>query len=269
MTHFICCQCGTQYADRDLAPSGCAICDDERQYVRWSGQAWTTLEELQQNHRVRWEEEGDGLAGIGTAPSFAIGQRALLVESDFGNVLWDCIAFIDGDIVQRVNARGGLKAIAISHPHYYTTMVAWSEAFGGVPIYLHESDREWVQRPHHAIVYWSGDVHAISATLTLIRCGGHFPGGTVLHWSEGAYGKGALLSGDVLQVTQDRRHVSFMLSYPNYIPLGVRSIEHIRNVLSPYAFDSIYGAWWKQNIIGHGRAAFEASVSRYLAAIDA
>ena len=42
----------------------------------------------------------------------------------------------------------------------------------------------------------------------------------MLHWPAGANGKGALLTGDIIQVVQDRRYVSFMRSYPNLIPLG-------------------------------------------------
>ena len=53
---------------------------------------------------------------------------------------------------------GGIKAIAISHPHYYSSMVEWSRAFGGVPIYLHAADRQWVMRPDHAIVFWEGEI---------------------------------------------------------------------------------------------------------------
>ena len=30
-----------------------------------------------------------------------------------------------------MNELGGIAAIAISHPHYYTSMVEWSRAFGG------------------------------------------------------------------------------------------------------------------------------------------
>jgi hypothetical protein len=267
MPRFICCECGTQYAESDAPPPACPICEDERQYVRWDGQAWTTLEDIRRSHKVRWEEEGEGLTGIGSTPSFAIGQRALLVEAEGGNVLWDCIDLIDDEIVERVNARGGLKAIAISHPHYYTTMVEWSEAFGGIPIYLHADDMKWVQRPHRSIVAWSGETHALSPSLTLIRCGGHFDGGSVLHWADGSAGKGALLVGDILQVVQDRRHVSFMYSYPNLIPLNARAIERIRAALAPFAFDSIFGAWWKRNILGGGREAFAISVDRYLNAI--
>ena len=37
---------------------------------------------------------------------------------------------------------GGLKGIAISHPHYYTTMVDWSRAFGDIPVHLHEADKQ-------------------------------------------------------------------------------------------------------------------------------
>jgi hypothetical protein len=104
--------------------------------------------ELRARHRLALQDEGDGLLGIGCEPKFAIGQRALLVPARAGdgpgrNVLWDCISLIDDAAVRVVEAQGGLAAIAISHPHYYTSMVEWSQAFGGVPIYLHAEEREW------------------------------------------------------------------------------------------------------------------------------
>jgi hypothetical protein len=267
MPLYVCCECGTQYDESELPPPACAVCEDERQYVRWNGQAWTTLEEIRRFHGMRWEKEDIGLTGIGSRPDFAIGQRALLVEANEGNVLWDCISLINDEIVEKVGSKGGLKAIAISHPHYYTTMVEWSEAFGGIPIYIHADDLKWVQRPHKSIVPWTGDIHALSPSLTLIRCGGHFEGGSVLHWSDGAGGKGALLTGDILQVVQDRHHVSFMYSYPNLIPVNAATVERIRVTLQPYAFESIYGAWWNRNILGGARKAFEMSAERYLNAI--
>ena len=108
---------------------------------------------------------------------------------------------------------GGISAIAISHFHCYSSMVEWSRAFGNVPIYLHASDRQWAMRPDNSVVFWDGEIRELLEGLTLIRWGGHFDGGTVLHWASGAGGKGALLTGDILQVVQDRRHVSFMYSY--------------------------------------------------------
>lgn len=62
-----------------------------------------------------------GLVGIGTEPSFAIGQRALLVRTPQGNVLWDSITLIDDATVDAVRKLGGIRAIAISHPHYYSS----------------------------------------------------------------------------------------------------------------------------------------------------
>ena len=267
MACYICRQCGTQHADSQAPPAHCAICEDERQYVGWDGQDWLLLDELRARHRARFETEDRGLTGIGSEPGFAIGQRALYLETAHGNVLWDCVALIDDDIVARLEAKGGLAAIAISHPHFYTTMVEWSRAFGGVPIYLHADDRRWVQRPDPAIVHWTGATQVLSPALTLVRCGGHFDGATVLHWRDGADGRGAILSGDVLQVTQDRRHVSFMYSFPNYIPLNRAAVTGIRDSLAPFAFDRIFGAWWKRNVVGGARQAFDASVARYLAAI--
>jgi hypothetical protein len=265
VTCFFCRQCGTQFADGPAPPERCPVCEDDRQYVRWAGQDWLTLEQLRADHRLALKDDA-GILGIGIEPAFAIGQRALLVETDDGNVLWDCVSLVTEEAVAEIGRRGGLSAIAISHPHYYSGMVEWSEAFGGIPIHLHADDRQWVMRPHPAIRHWTGETLALGRSLTLIRCGGHFAGGTVLHWRRDP-GPSMLLSGDILQVVPDRRHVSFMYSYPNYIPLNAAAVRRIAAAVEPYAFDSIHGAWWGQNIIGSAREAVSRSVSRYRAAI--
>ena len=105
--------------------------------------------------------------------------------------------------------------------------------------------------------------------LTLINCGGHFEGGTVLHWPAGASGKGALLTGDIIQVVQDRRYVSFMRSYPNYIPLAAAVIRRILQRIEPFSFDHIYGAWWHANILSDAKAVVGRSAERYLQAMGA
>ena len=145
MENFICVQCGTQFSETVKPPLHCPICEDERQFVGHSGQEWTTLNRLTTDHRNRFEEEAPRLLGIGTEPEFAIGQRALLVQSPAGNLLWDCIALLDNRTIAEINACGGIRAIAISHPHYYTTMSEWAERFDA-QIFLHTGDREWVMR---------------------------------------------------------------------------------------------------------------------------
>lgn len=271
--HAICTTCGTQFAESDAPPERCPICEDERQYVGWGGQRWATLAELQGAHKLAVRDQGDGLLGLGVEPKLAIGQRALLVPAQAGgggpgrNVLWDCIGFIDEAAVRVVEAMGGLSAIAISHPHYYGAMVEWSRAFGGAPIWLHEADREWVMRPDPAIRFWGGDAHALGPGLTLLRLGGHFAGGTVLHWAEGAEGRGALLAGDILQVVQDRRWLGFMRSYPNYIPLPAATVRRMAAALEPYRFERIHGAWFDAVVAEDGKGALRRSAERYLRAL--
>ena len=249
-------------------PLRCPICEDERQFVRNGGQEWTTPKCLAADHRNRFEEEAPRLLGIGTEPEFAIGQRALLVQSPAGNLLWDCIALLDNRTIAEVNARGGIRAIAISHPHYYTTMIEWAERFDA-RIFLHTADREWVMRESPRIQFWEGITLPLWDDLTLINCSGHFEGGAVLHFPAGANGKGALLTGDIIQVVQDRRYVSFMRSYPNLIPLGTTAINHILGTIEPFPFDQIYGAWWKANVLSNAKAAVARSAERYLRAISA
>ena len=186
MPNFICTTCGTQHAEGDEPPAACPVCRDDRQYVKVTGQQWTTPERLRLTNRnsIRFEEPG--LTGIGVEPQFAIGQRALLVRTPGGNVLWDCVPLLDPALVEMVEGLGGMTAIAISHPHYYASMADWSRAFGGVPILLHAADRRWVMRPDPAIAFWDGETKSLGDGLTLVRCGGHFEGGTVLHWRAGA-----------------------------------------------------------------------------------
>jgi glyoxylase-like metal-dependent hydrolase (beta-lactamase superfamily II) len=266
---FICSTCGTQFAESAAPPDSCPVCDDVRQYVKSTGQQWTTPEGLRLTNRNALRAKESGLVGVGIEPHFAIGQRALFLRHPAGNVLWDCIPLLDEAVAEAVQALGGLSAIAISHPHYYSAMVDWSRAFGGVPIYLHAADRRWVMRPDPAIAYWEGETKGLAEGLTLVRCGGHFDGGTVLHWAGGAGGRGALLSGDILQVTPDRKYVSFMYSYPNYIPLPAPAVQRIAAVLEPFAFERVYGAFWGLVIEQDGKEVVRRSVERYLRAIGA
>ena len=267
MPFWTCEQCGAQFPESRAPPAECPICRDERQFVNWKGQSWLTREQLATGYRLVWRDDL-GIPGLGVEPSFAIGQRALLLRENDGCVLWDCVPLLTEQAVDHVKSLGGLKAIAVSHPHYYGAVADWSDAFGGVPIYLHGDDRAWVTRPHRAIVPWSGEALQLSDDLLLLRTGGHFAGATVLHWRAGAEGRGALLTGDIATVAMDRRFVSFMYSYPNYIPLAAAAVRRIAEIVAPLAFDRIYGAWWGRNIAADAKTAFNASVGRYLAALS-
>jgi glyoxylase-like metal-dependent hydrolase (beta-lactamase superfamily II) len=267
MPLFICTACGTQYPESASPPAQCAICEEERQYVPPRGQTWTTLQSLATGHRNAMHEYEPGVTGIGTEPHFGIGQRAMLVRTPGGNVLWDCIAFLDAATITAIEALGGLRAIAISHPHFYTTMVEWARAFD-CPVYLHADDREWIMRPDSAIQLWEGDTNVLWDGVTLIRCGGHFPGGTVLHWAGGAAGKGIVCAGDILTVATDRKWLSFMRSYPNFIPLSAREVEYIGRAMAPFAFETIYGHYFDRVIARDAKSVVEKSVARYVAAIE-
>ncbi len=210
-----------------------------------------------------WEELAGGLTSIHTVPKFAIGQRCLLVRGRGGNVLWDAVSLVDDETAEKIREEGRLEAIAISHPHYYSSMVDWSEALGDVPILLHEDDARWVMRPDKRIHFWRGETLRVNDETTLIRCGGHFEGAQVMHRSDGA-----LLTGDAIQVVADRRWVSFMRSYPNYIPLPASAVRRIVEAVEPFAFDRIYGAWPTFEILADAKGALRRSAARYVRALE-
>ncbi len=266
MPNFICKTCGVQHAETDHPPERCIICEDERQYVGWEGQQWTTLEQMRAARcadRFREVDGEPGLISIDTRPRFAIGQRALLLQTPAGNFLWDCVSFIDDEAVARVRDLGGLSGISVSHPHFYSSMIEWSHAFGGVPVYLPRADEQWVVRPD-AVVRWYEGSREVLPGVTLVQCGGHFDGSAVLHWAAAAGGRGALLTGDTISVVGDRRYVTFMRSYPNYIPLPATAVEGIVRALEPYEFEAIHGGWWESTVFRDAKQALKSSAARYL-----
>ena len=269
MPAFICTACGTQFPASDKPPALCIICEEERQYVPERGQTWTTFDALAQSHPNKTRDYEKGITGIGAG--FAIGQRALLVQTPGGNLLWDCVATLDAATVTMIKGLGGLKAIAISHPHFYTTMGEWARVFN-CPIHLNAADKDWIVNPSPAVQLWNGDTFKLWDGVTLVRCGGHFPGGTVLHWAGGAggrgQGRGIVCSGDILTVAADRKWFSFMRSYPNFIPLSAKEVEHIGAAMKPFSFDVVYGHYFDRVIAKDAKAILEKSVARYVAAVE-
>src|SRR2546426_4446439 len=131
MTYYTCETCGVQLDDSKEPPSACPICTDDRQFVGWEGRRWTTLEKMRRHRfKNRVKRVRRGLHQITTEPPFAICQRAFLVETGSGNLLWDCITYLDGKTISAIEELGGIDCIAISHPHYYSSIVEWSDTFG-------------------------------------------------------------------------------------------------------------------------------------------
>jgi hypothetical protein len=260
---WICVTCGVQQAVTEVPPQQCPICQDERQYVGWQGQRWTTAEELATDHQTDLREEERDLFGVGMKPSFGIGQRALLVRTEHGNVLWDCTALIDEDAKQRIFDLGGIDAIAMSHPHFYGAHVDVADDFDA-RVLIPKADQQWIQRASRRIEFFDDDVEPVPG-LTLARIGGHFDGAAVLHWPGGSDGRGALLTGDTITVVQDRAWVSFMWSFPNLIPLDEATVLSIAARVERFRFDRVYGGWWGRVVVDDGAAAIRRSADRYVA----
>lgn len=264
MPHFLCRTCSIQFAESATPPPRCPICEDERQYVPASGQAWTTLEALARGHANTWRMLEPDLFAMRSVPAVGIDQRALLVRTPGGNMLWDCIALLDDATEAIIRALGGLKAVALSHPHYYSTMVEWGRRFG-VPVLVHAADRAHAPRPDPCLEFWEGEERAVLPGITLHRLGGHFAGGAVALWEGGAGGHGALLSGDILQVLPDRKFLGFMRSYPCLIPLPVAEVERMAARVAAMRFEAIYGAFHEREILRDGHGAVARSAARYRA----
>ena len=263
MPAWICVTCGVQHPDTARPPAGCAICADERQYVGWNGQEWTTPADLARDHATVLREEEPDLTGVGVEPAVGIGQRALLVRTPHGNVLWDCVSLLDEPAHQQIVDLGGIAAICMSHPHFYAANVDFADAFDA-RILVPRADESWVQRPSPRIELFDEEAEPVPG-VTLARIGSHFDGASVLHWPAGSDGRGALLTGDTITVVQDREWVSFMWSYPNLIPLDEATVLDIAGRVERFAFDRVYGGWWGRFVVRDGALAVRRSADRYVA----
>ena len=255
----ICSTCGTQFPTTDRSSlKTCFICDDPRQYVPPSGQSFTTLSDLYKTHTNAFTPFADDerFVSIHTEPKFAIGQRAILVKTDKGNVLWDCVTLLDEETIGRVEALGGLKAIVISHPHYYSTHVQWARAFG-CPVYIAAEDEQWTTMDSsHQKLITSVETNIEDTGVKAIKLGGHFPGSLVLLFAQ------RLLIADTLMTTPSGigkwdinalgetrakppglNTFALMWSIPNMIPLSAGEMGRMWRVLKGYEFAATHGAF--------------------------
>lgn len=262
----VCVTCGAQYPEAETMTE-CRVCSDERQYVGWKGQRWTTSTEIAANHQIQFEDCA-GVMTMALAPEFAIGQRAFLIPQEGGLVMWECLPTVTQAALDRIASMGGVQAIAISHPHFYSAMHEWSAALGGVPIYLHDADEDWVGYDSPFLRFWDGERFALTGSIELVHLPGHFSGSTGLLWKTGPRPGGSLYPGDAIQVVMDRRFVSFMRSYPNLIPFGPKALKRLEDHVTPLAFSDLYGSFAGREIIGDAKERVEASFARYKAALE-
>jgi hypothetical protein len=114
------------------------------------------------------------------------------------------------------------------------------------------------------MVFWEGGSLSLNEEFTLIHCGGHFDGGTVLHWASRGSRAGRLLTGDVIAVLEDHENVTFMHNYPKQIPLPASAIHRIVASIETFEFERIYGCWPQHVILAGGKQAVLRSAERYV-----
>ncbi len=195
-SYLVCNTCGTQHPTPDRAAlTTCFICDDPRQYTPPAGQSFTTLSALRSAGDRRndfrpfpgEDNANPRFTSIVTTPQFAIGQRAVLIRTPRGNVLWDCVTYLDDETAKRVDALGGIQAMVISHPHFYSAHLEWAERFG-CKVYLAAEDKQWLARRSERQVFLEGvetriEVAGEDSRVRVIKLGGHFPGSCELFLS--------------------------------------------------------------------------------------
>ncbi len=266
MPVWICRTCAVEHPDTPTPPAGCPICSDERQYVLPTGQRWATLDDLvTEGHRGSVAEVEPALYGMTLDPQVGIGQRALLLQTAHGNLLWDPPGYVDDQLVARTRELGGISAVASSHPHMFGVQVEWSRRFGDAPVWVQAADAQWLQRDDPVVQLWQEHADVLPE-VSLHRVGGHFAGSAVAHFT-GADGRGVLLTGDTVAGTPDEHWVSFMRSYPNKIPLSAATVSRVADRVLALDFDRLYDNFGGR-VTADAREWVRRSADRYIAWVE-
>ncbi|KAI0975166.1 beta-lactamase-like protein [Xylaria arbuscula] len=262
----VCKTCGTQFpTDNQHKVTTCLICDDPRQYVPPSGQSFVSLDALRSGgHRNVFSPiaaDPERFIQIHTQPKVGIGQRAILVRTPEGNVLWDCVTLLDDETITKLKELGGLKAIVISHPHYYSTHLEWARAFD-CPVYLAAEDKEWLTQHDATRQVFITETETQVFGTTVLKLGGHFPGSFVMLFADRLLIADTFLSTpsglgnwdeDAVGAARERppgmSSFAFMWSIPNMIPLAPDALEHMWDILKKYEFSSTHGAFPGMDIV--------------------
>lgn len=268
----------------------CFICLDPRQAVPESGQKWTKISNWLTNssrlqcNLVPQDNFDPGLFRV-MAKDYTnmvgIGQTPWLILTEKGIVIWDCSAYFTVDLFNSIKQLSSLYqvpivAIAISHPHFYTTSLTWAKALQ-TKLYISNLDKRWYQRDHdskHINFFKSSQIEIIPG-ITMIRCGGHFDGSCVLHWDRkiakcpkglgtGKKETGVIFCSDTFAPASDRKQITFMWSYPNFIPLPPKDIVQIWKSVQQFEFDDILGAWPGKYIYGDARQKVLKSAKNFV-----
>lgn len=257
----VCATCGTHYPLSETYKV-CPICNDDRQYIPEGGQRWTSPEELLSRYSVRTHRLSENVYELDIAPVFAIGQRAFLILSPQGNILWDCIPLLNEPIIEFIRAHGGLRAIGFSHPHYYSNMNDWADAFD-CPIYIHRSDEQWIFHKGGRVEFWTGEEKVLWDGMRLMNVGGHFPGSSILHVPH-LSPEGTVFCGDTLVIAPNKQHIAVMYSYPNRMPLPQDEVRRIKKQVEEIPFDTLYSFMRDLDLTANVREIFARSMKRYL-----
>lgn len=224
----------------------------------------------QSGYRNEFKEyqHDDRITFIHTVPKVGIGQRCALIKTAAGNILWDCITLLDDATVEKISALGGLSAIVISHPHYYSTHLLWARTFN-CKVYLAAEDKQWLAQKDtdRQVFIQESEVNTeiLASGVRALKLGGHFPGSFVL------LAHRRLLIADTLVTTpaglgswttdavgnkreghlgrpKGMNTFAFMWSIPNMIPVSPTEIAQMWKVLSGHEFQSTHGAFMGQDI---------------------
>lgn len=272
----ICVACMTQYS---TPRSECPICLDPRQFVPATGQSWTSLRKLAEEkhtNKIVADQQDERVCFILTEPSTGIGQTPILIKTSRATYMWDCNAFLSENLFNQLTTmQPPLKAIAISHPHFFSTSLTWSRCLK-VPLILAAADKHWFQRlsdVKEGEIEWVHNVASLEDGVTMIQCGGHFPGSSVLHWdrslepefeSDKHCRTGIILCSDTAMIQPTQQGFTFQWSVPNMIPLNPHEMKGIADRLRDVPFEQATSTWPHRFVRKNAREILLDSIQKQL-----
>ena len=212
------------------------MCLDFRHTPADAGFEFWSAEEAAARIVTRWQQEKGGITVLRSEPGLGIGPNGYLIALPGGNLLFESPAWFSAGALAMIEAAGGVRWMAASHPHAYGGMWQIQERFAPEIVAIQRADLPWtgtlrVNRPYDERL-------EIAPGAELLHTGGHFDGHAVLLRRD----RRVLFAGDMVKfhLADNPPGISTHKGFNRRIPMSHAEIRRYREVVAPLEFDEIH-----------------------------
>ena len=234
LSPYVCTHCGF-WQTLPVRPVSCPVCLDFRHTPPENGFEFWSADEAAGRITSHWHER-DGIVTFRSEPGLGIGPHGYLIRLPAGNLLFESPPWYSAGALAAIEAAGGVRWLAASHPHAYGGLWQVQARFAPETMAIQRADLPWtntlrVNRPYDERL-------ELTPGAELFHTGGHFDGHAVLFLR----GRRTLFAGDMVKfhLAEVPPGISTHKGFNRCIPMSHAETRRYREVVQSLHFDEVY-----------------------------